>query len=169
MSSAGYSLSSAHALRPKGPPGPKTRQFRLSSAAVPQGGEGRLCGSLLVLVGGEGTGWRRNVPPSGPLLSAPHPTHLAALPWLQPLWRSARCRPSGPLPEGSVGDEGPTEDPTEEPQTRWGAYMGARRPCPRGDLQDARRGSWGHPHLAGSWYWEVQHFGYQGGKDQTVW
>ena len=44
-------------------------------------------------------------------LSTPHPTHLAALPWLQPLWRSARCRPSGPLPEGSMGDEDPLRTP----------------------------------------------------------
>ena len=40
MSYTGYSLSSAHALRPTGPPDPKTRQLRLSSAAAPQGGEG---------------------------------------------------------------------------------------------------------------------------------
>lgn len=38
------------------PAWPQDRHFRLSSTAAPQGGEGPLCGSLLVLAGGEGTG-----------------------------------------------------------------------------------------------------------------
>ena len=65
-------------------------------------------------------------PSPAPTHSAPHPTHLAAAA-LAPAFmtHTALCRPSGPLPEGSVDNEGPAE----ELQTPWGTAHRRQEAC----------------------------------------